>query len=323
MKMEKSNENKISIDQLLSKLPPPTPLPSYVIDALNEGTPELNTSILQLNNMNNQNFHTPTFSPAISNRTETSDITGDVTRKVEEFKDDQGTNGKTDLFNWMRGSGSSIFSMVAEKAKNSVDAVLTTLDPQMKDASNALNFENTDVIIASEKEIVVSAVREGFQKVFGKCNVKGLESPNHPFATQLVGFSAATQATRYCIDAVRLHVPKGPIVAYEKFIVEPTDSKWYEFGLLKLHDLEKNIDLEIYTQSIPVPSSVVRLISDDTPKDYEHLSTGFSIPVAHFMASNLKVHPSEWQEVMTGISNRTLLLNASTSLAMWYKNALE
>lgn len=36
----------------------------------------------------------------------------------------------------MKGSSSSIFSMVAEKAKNSVDAVLTTLDPQMKDALN-------------------------------------------------------------------------------------------------------------------------------------------------------------------------------------------
>jgi hypothetical protein len=43
------------------------------------------------------------------------------------------SSSKADLFNWMKGSSSSIFSMVAEKAKNSVDAVLTTLDPQMKD----------------------------------------------------------------------------------------------------------------------------------------------------------------------------------------------
>lgn len=33
-------------------------------------------------------------------------------------------------------------------------------------------FENTDVIVASEKEIIVSAVREGFQKVFGKSIVR-------------------------------------------------------------------------------------------------------------------------------------------------------
>jgi len=53
--------------------------------------------------------------------------------------------------------------------------------------------------------------------------------------------------------------------------------------------MERNIDLEVYTQSVPVPAAIVGLISDDTPKDYEHISTGFSIPVAHFMASNLKV----------------------------------
>lgn len=60
--------------------------------------------------------------------------------------------------------------------------------------------------------------------------------------------------------------------------------------------MERNIDLEVYTQSVPVPNSIVGLINDDTPKDYEHLTTGFSIPVAHFMASNLKVN-IEWSEL--------------------------
>ncbi|XP_050422133.1 protein PRRC1-like isoform X2 [Adelges cooleyi] len=317
-----SNRKSSKVDQLLSKLPPPTPLPSFVTDALNETKPaETNISDLNTSGMAGQNFHTPIFSKP----EETPDITMNASNETpsdkEEVKDEQGS--KADLFNWMKGSGSSIFSMVAEKAKSSVDAVLTTLDPQMKDTFNANNIDSFDVVVATEKEIVVSAVREGFQKVFGKFNVRGLESPNQPFATQLVGFTAASQATKYCIDAVRIHVPKGPIVAYERFIVEPIESKWYEFGLLKLNDMEQNIDLEIYTQSVPVPSSVVRLISDDTPKDYEHLSTGFSIPVANFMASNLKVHPSEWQEVMTGISHRSLLLSAAISLAMEYKNTLE
>lgn len=46
------------------------------------------------------------------------------------------SSSKGDLFNWMKGSSTSIFSMVAEKAKHSVDAVLTTLDPQMKGTLN-------------------------------------------------------------------------------------------------------------------------------------------------------------------------------------------
>jgi len=55
---------------------------------------------------------------------------------VDKMIKGEQASSKTDLFNWMKGSGSSIFSIVAEKAKNSVDAVLTTLDPQMKDALN-------------------------------------------------------------------------------------------------------------------------------------------------------------------------------------------
>lgn len=54
---------------------------------------------------------------------------------------------------------------------------------------------------------------------------RGLEAPNQPFAAQLVGFSAASKATRHCIDSVRLHVTKGPIVAFERFIVELVESK--------------------------------------------------------------------------------------------------
>lgn len=313
-------------DQLLSKLPPPTQLPSFVTDALNEPRAVQSNPVLNATDMTSQNFHTPMFSPVITSKNEenvelpTSPSNEAVADKA--VKGEQ-SSGKADLFNWMKGSSSSIFSMVAEKAKNSVDAVLTTLDPQMKDTLNPNTFDNTDVVVASEKEIVVSAVREGFQKVFGKGVVRGLEAPDQPFAAQLVGFSAASKATRYCIDSVRLHVVKGPVVAFERFIVEPIESKWYEFGLLKLNDMERNIDLEVYTQSVPVPATIVGLISDDTPKDYEYISTGFSIPVAHFMASNLKVHPSEWQEVMTGVSQRSSLLAASVSLAMSYKIALE
>lgn len=54
---------------------------------------------------------------------------------------------------------------------------------------------------------------------------RGLESSNAPFAAQLVGFSAASKATKHSIDSVRLHVAKGPVIAFEKFIVEPIESK--------------------------------------------------------------------------------------------------
>lgn len=75
-----------------------------------------------ITNKNEENLDVPTN---VSNEAGT-----DKTVKVEQ------ASSRADLFNWMKGSSSTIFSMVAEKAKNSVDAVLTTLDPQMKDALN-------------------------------------------------------------------------------------------------------------------------------------------------------------------------------------------
>lgn len=77
--------------------------------------------------------------PVINNKSEENvDMPTSVasdTGTDKTVKDEQ-PSSKGDLFNWMKGSSSSIFSMVAEKAKNSVDAVLTTLDPQMKDTLN-------------------------------------------------------------------------------------------------------------------------------------------------------------------------------------------
>lgn len=71
--------------------------------------------------------------PVITNKEEENlegSTSGSPNEEGKDVKSDQ-VSGKADLFNWMKGSSSSIFSIVAEKAKNSVDAVLTTLDPQM------------------------------------------------------------------------------------------------------------------------------------------------------------------------------------------------
>lgn len=76
-------------------------------------------------------------SPVIASKTEENpEASTSPTEESDKTAKGEQASGRADLFNWMKGSGSSIFSMVAEKAKNSVDAVLTTLDPQMKDALN-------------------------------------------------------------------------------------------------------------------------------------------------------------------------------------------
>lgn len=171
-------------DQLLSKLPPPTQLPSFVTDALN-GTWITFLSTLVVNVLflffrfrrasvgadesraghhghdGSKLSHSDVFvstctwtrrrvfalyccvrfhvsRPVITSKNEETPLDVPASPSGETGTDKmvkgEQSSSKGDLFNWMKGSSSSIFSMVAEKAKNSVDAVLTTLDPQMKDA---------------------------------------------------------------------------------------------------------------------------------------------------------------------------------------------
>lgn len=97
------------------------------------------------------------------------------------------------LFGWMKEAmpGKSILAKVAEKARSSVDTMITTLDPQMKEficmfcmmakhlkTVMRTNFRfidsggDIDIAVASSKELKVSAVREAFQTVYGKATVK-------------------------------------------------------------------------------------------------------------------------------------------------------
>merc|ERR1712071_12112 len=79
-------------------------------------------------------------------------------------------------FGWMREAipGKGILAKVAEKARSSVDTMITTLDPQMKEFINSGG--DIDIAVASNNELKVSAVREAFQTVFGKASVRGLEA---------------------------------------------------------------------------------------------------------------------------------------------------
>lgn len=87
----------------------------------------------------------------------------------------------------MKGAVSSggILSKMAEKAKSSVDSMITTLDPQMREFIRKLNFitllalhwilldsgGDIDILVASGQEVKISAIREAFQSVFGKATV--------------------------------------------------------------------------------------------------------------------------------------------------------
>ncbi|XP_075216145.1 protein PRRC1-A-like [Lycorma delicatula] len=299
---------------LLSKVAPPSALPSFVPLPQTTATTSLNSS--------NQSFHPTTFSPVIpaekgSVTTTTAPATTAVTTELSVNQNQSG------LFGWVKDAvgSASILTKVAEKAKSSVDSMITTFDPQMKEFLSP--GSEMEVIVASDKEIKISPVREAFQSVFGRVNVRGLGAEAKNVAAQPVGYEAALRAAWERIEAVRSLQPSGPIVAIENFIVEITPDKWYDLGALVLSDAERGLVLETFTQMTPVPSSIVTLAQDDTPDDYPLSSTGFSITVGGLMASNLHVHHSEWHHALTGVSRRDMLLLSAKSLANIYKNSIQ
>ncbi|MPC56768.1 Protein PRRC1 [Portunus trituberculatus] len=137
-------------------------------------------------------------------------------------------------FGWIRGTVSNVGHRVAERAKTSMDSMITTLDPQMKEflLDSIVSTDSggdMDIIVASDKEVKVGAIREAFQMSFGKATVCGMKTEAQGIAAQPVGFEAALSAAEgrinYLRSTGRIH-PQHPIVAVENFIVE-LQSDWY------------------------------------------------------------------------------------------------
>ncbi|KFB49516.1 AGAP009254-PA-like protein [Anopheles sinensis] len=201
------------------------------------------------------------------------------------------TQGGSALFGWMKGavSGSGILQKVAEKAKNSVDTIVTTLDPQMKEYINSGG--DTEVIVASDKDDKVRPIREAFQTVFGKATVIGLPAQAAAIAAQPVGFTAGLKGAEQRINSIRAENPRVddhlPVVAIENFVVELFPDQWFDAGVILLFDYAKSILLKTVTQMTPIPLPVITALQADTPADYLLKDTGFAVTVGSIMARNL------------------------------------
>ncbi|CAG9563853.1 unnamed protein product [Danaus chrysippus] len=228
------------------------------------------------------------------------------------------------LLTWMKGAVSSggLLQKVAEKAKSSVDSMITTLDPQMKEYLRSGG--DLVIVVASDKEVKISPIREAFQTVFGKATVIGYAAQSDVTAAQPVGYAAAYAAAKQRIAYIRSHsdlTNNVPVVAVEGFIQEPIADRWYELSLLVLSQPSLGVEHQVLSQSTPVPSAVVTAARAST-QEYQHEQTGFSVTVGSIMAANLKVPHTQWQEAATGVSRREILLLAAKSLAGSYKKLL-
>ncbi|XP_076235508.1 protein PRRC1-B-like isoform X2 [Calliopsis andreniformis] len=225
------------------------------------------------------------------------------------------------LLSWVKETvvNSNVLSKVAEKAKNSVNTMITTLDPQMHSGGDV------EIVVASDKDVKISPVRQAFQTVFGKATVTGVAVESSAIATQPVGFAAGVKGAEERINSARNNpsLPKDiPIIAVENFLLEVGEDKWYDLGVILLNDPKHNVNLQTFTQMTPVPSQIVTMAQEATPEDYPLKWSGLAVTVGSLMASSLQVSHNEWHNALTGVSRRDIILLAVQSLAGIYKNTI-
>lgn len=328
-----------STGNLLSNVAPPSALPSFISNSgvivsekptnlqistqkkLQEHEPiksTLNTTIQSkpLQQEPHQIITTTAVTPSIQNV--------QTTIPSESLVQDTGMVGGG-LLSWVKETvvNSNVLSKVAEKAKNSMNTMITTLDPQMREF--IYSGGDMEIIVASDKDSKISPVRQAFQTVFGKATVTGVAVESSAVAAQPVGFAAGVKGAEERINFARNipSLPKDiPIIAVENFLLEVGEDKWYDLGIVLLNDPKRNVNLQTFTQMTPVPSQIVMMAQEATPEDYPLKWSGLAVTVGSLMASSLQVPHTEWHHALTGISRRDIILLAVQSLAGIYKNTI-
>lgn len=329
---------------LLSSVGPPSQLPNFVTASAHPvlAQPETSakttsvSSTLPIQSVAvQQKMESECFSPAIplnkgeplvsvrspeDSQIQSPESLPEATSDVEKLGDIMPGSG---LFTWVKGAVSTggILHRVAEKAKSSVDTMITTLDPQMKEYLKSGG--DIVVVVASNKDVKISPVREAFQTVFGRATVVGHEAQSDVPGAQPVGYASAYAAAKQRIAHVRsTHAEitnNVPIVAVESYIYEAIADRWFEVSLLVLCQPSLGVELQLASQAVPVPSAAVAAAHAATnPHDH----TGLAVTIGSIMADSLQVPHNQWHEATTGVSRRELLLLAARSLAGSYKRLL-
>ncbi|XP_035748911.1 protein PRRC1 isoform X2 [Egretta garzetta] len=205
---------------------------------------------------------------------------------------------------------------VLDKTKHSVETMITTLDPGM--VPYIKTGGELDIVVTSNKEVKVAAIRDAFQEVFGMAVVTG-EAAQSNIAPQPVGYAAGLKGAQERIDSLRrtgvIH-EKQPAVSVENFIEELLPDKWFDIGCLIIEDPINGIHLEAFTQATPVPFQNVTQAKSLTPQDYNLRWSGLLVTVGEVLEKNiLNVNRTDWHMVFTGMSRRQMIYSAAKALA--------
>ncbi|KAK1883549.1 Protein PRRC1 [Dissostichus eleginoides] len=214
------------------------------------------------------------------------------------------------------------FRNVLDRTKHSVESMITTLDPGM--APYIKSGGDIDIVVTSDKELHVEAVRDAFQEVFGMALVTG-EPGQSNIAPQPVGYAAGVKGAQERIDSLRragvIH-EKQPVVS-GNFIAELFPDRWFDIGCLILEDPGHSIRIEVFTQTTPLALDHIQQAQSLTPPDYSLRWSGLIATVGEVLERNLpNINRTDWHQAMTGMTQRQMIHSAAKALAGIYKQQL-
>nr|XP_020042524.1 protein PRRC1 [Castor canadensis] len=241
--------------------------------------------------------------------------------RIHRSQDDESAGG---IWGFIKGvAGNPMVKSVLDKTKHSVESMITTLDPGM--APYIKSGGELDIVVTSNKEVKVAAVRDAFQEVFGLAVVIG-EAGQSNIAPQPVGYAAGLKGAQERIDSLRrtgvIH-EKQTAVSVENFIAELLPDKWFDVGCLVVEDPVHGIHLETFTQATPVPLEFVQQAQSLTPQDYNLRWSGLLVTVGEVLEKSLvNVSRTDWHLAFTGMSRRQIIYSAAKAAAGMYKQRL-
>ncbi|RMC01272.1 hypothetical protein DUI87_22221 [Hirundo rustica rustica] len=164
-----------------------------------------------------------------------------------------------------------------------------------------------DIVVTSNKEVKVAAIRDAFQEVFGMAVVTG-EAAQSNIAPQPVGYAAGL---------------KQSDTQYSEIKQFAHHCRWFDIGCLIIEDPIHGIHLEAFTQATPVPLQYVQQAKSLTPQDYSLRWSGLLVTVGEVLEKSvLNVNRTDWHAVFTGMSRRQMIYSAAKALAGMYKQQL-
>ncbi|KAK3790337.1 hypothetical protein RRG08_062570 [Elysia crispata] len=319
-RMSLSRETTPTKDQPPTVLAAPSPLPAFLSNT--SSTPKTSvlpkqTSVRSLqSNVTVTATPVPPAAPQIAREDRSkAPVSDQGEQPVSSVSSSQS------IFGWL--AGNSLVNKVVEKTKSSMESVITTLDPGMREIIHSGGEIN--LAVTSAKDNKVLPVREAFQKVFGRATVTGYAS-QATTAAQPVGFTAGLKGAEERISNLKKtwDIPSDlTVVSVEGFIVEILPDRWFEMSCLLLKDPSHGIEVQTFSQPTHIPTEYVMTAQDKTPSDYPLRWSGLAVTIGEVIeTAKPHIGHADWQMVLSGVSRQESLRLAAQSLASIYKQKL-